>query len=234
MLRKVIVPLLLVSGGVLGSAEPAAAQQTLNFTLGYFTVLGEDARIEQDVINVNRTYLEFDVPDFNSLAVGGEWLVPVGRFIEAGAGIGFSRRTVHSNYRDFVDRDGSEIEQDLRLRMLPIAFTARVLPLSQESPVQPYFGGGIAVITWRYSESGEFIDFDVPSLPVFRDTFAAEGTEAGPVVLGGVRFAGDAASFGGEVRYQRARADVGPNFAGPRLDLGGWSYQVTLGVRFGQ
>ena len=234
MLRKVMVPVLLMCGGVLGSAQPALAQQTVNFTLGYFTVLGEDARVEHDVLNVNRSYLEFDVPDFNGPTIGGEWLAAVGGFFEVGAGISFSRRTVHSNYRDFVDRDGTEIEQDLRLRMLPVAFTVRVLPFSQESPVQPYFGGGIALITWRYSESGEFVDFGAPGRPVFRDAFVAEGTKTGPVALGGVRFAGESASFGGEVRYQRAHADIGDNFAGSKLDLGGWSYQVTFGYRFGQ
>ena len=52
--------------------------------------------------------------------------------------------------------------------------------------------------------------------------------------LGGVRFAGDTASAGFEVRYQSAHADLPAPFAGTAIDLGGWTYQVTLGVRFGR
>jgi hypothetical protein len=45
--------------------------------------------------------------------------------------VSFSRRTVPSVYEAFVDVDGSEIEQDLRLRVVPLALTVRVLPLGQ-------------------------------------------------------------------------------------------------------
>ena len=132
---------LLASGALMMNARPAAAQQTLNFSLGYFTVRGEDARVEGDVLNANRGIFVFDIDDFNGATVGGEWLVPLGEYFEAGAGLSFSRRTVPSVYADFVDVDGSEIEQDFRLRLLPVAFTVRVLPLRQTSP-------GAAVL-WR-------------------------------------------------------------------------------------
>ena len=226
-----------VAGAMLAAAQPAAAQQTLNFSLGYFTVRGEDARVERDVLNENRNFLVFEVGDFNSATVGAEWLVPLGGYVEAGAGASFSRRTVPSVYDAFVDVDGSEIEQDLRLRLVPVAFTLRVLPLGYTSPVQPYFGGGLGIISWRYSESGEFVDFQNRNA-IFREQYAASGSETGPVVLGGLRFAGDTMSAGAEIRYQSAAADLGARFAGtqpePRIDLGGWTYQFTVGMRFGQ
>lgn len=234
MIRRIGGCLLLACVGVLGAARPVLAQQTLNLSLGYFTVRGEDARVENDVLNQNRNFLVFDVTDFNGAAVGGEWLVPLGGYFEAGAGLAFSRRTVPSVYKDFVDSDGSEIEQDLRLRIIPVAFTVRVLPLGQTSPVQPYFGGGLGIFSWRYSESGEFID---PQRVIFREQYVASGNETGAVALGGIRFAGDTISAGVEARYQRADAPLGARFAGllrePRIDLGGWTYQFTLGIRFG-
>src|SRR6186713_977582 len=143
---------------LVGSARPALAQQTLNFTLGYFTPKGEDARVDGDILTTNRNSFVFDVKDFNSASVGGEWLVALGNYLEAGAGASFSRRTVPSVYAGFVNTDGSEIEQDFRLRLVPVAFTMRVVPTGQSSVVQPYFGGGISFISWEYSESGEFID----------------------------------------------------------------------------
>ncbi|MGH7341201.1 MAG: hypothetical protein ACREKH_11985, partial [Candidatus Rokuibacteriota bacterium] len=145
---------LLIAAVIVAAAHPAAAQTTLNLSLGYFTVRGEDARVDRDVLNANRNFLEFDISDFNGASIGGEWLVPLGSYFEAGAGIGFSRRTVNSVYERFTDRDGSEIEQRLRLRVVPVALTVRVVPLGHTSPVQPYVGGGLGLFNWRYSESG--------------------------------------------------------------------------------
>ena len=221
-------------------AAPAAAQQTLNFSLGYFTVRGEDARVEGDILTdhlgAGDARLVFEMSDFNGASVGAEWLVPLGQYLEAGAGVAFTRRTVPSVYEAFTDADGSEIEQDLRLRLVPIALTIRVLPLGQGSGVQPYFGAGLGIVNWRYSETGEFVDFS-RQRAIFREQFVASGSETGPVVLGGIRFAGDNLSSGFEVRYQSADAPLGSSFGStqpnPRIDLGGWTYQFTIGMRFG-
>jgi hypothetical protein len=231
MLQRTLTSAALTLAVTLVCAQPARAQQTVNFTLGYFAPHGEDARVAGDVINANRGFLAFEVDDFGGPSVGGEWLLPLGKFFEAGAGVSFSRRTVPSVYLDYVDSDGTEIYQETRLRLIPIAFTVRVVPLGQSSPVQPYFGGGVGLIDYRYSETGEFVDFGA-GRQIFRGSFVADGTEAGPVVLGGVRFASDSFSAGGEIRYQSAEADLSSDFAGSKLDLGGWTYNFTVGFRF--
>jgi hypothetical protein len=233
MRRRLMVCTLVAGAAVLAVASEAAAQQTLNFSLGYFAVRGEDARADGDVLNTSSTFLAFDVSDFNSASVGGEWLVPLGEYLEAGAGVSFSRRTVASVYQDFIDTDGTEIEQDLRLRLVPIAFTVRVLPLGQRNALQPYFGAGLGVINWRYSEFGEFVDFG-NNRQIFEDQFVADGNETGPVVVAGLRFGGEVLSAGGEIRYHSASADLDDRFAGSKLDLGGWTYNFTMGVRFGR
>jgi hypothetical protein len=242
MRRQRLGVIALLAGCALGlGAQPAAAQQTFNFSFGYFTVRGEDARADGDILNdhlgAGDAALVYEINDFNSPAVGAEWLVPLGQYLEAGAGVGFSRRTVPSVYAGFTDTDGSEIEQDLRLRRVPVDLTVRILPLGQDSGVQPYFGGGLSVINWRYSESGEFVDFSRRNA-IFRDQFVASGNETGPVILGGIRFAGDTVSAGGEVRYHSATGDLGTSFgstrANPTIDLGGWTYQFNIGLRFGR
>jgi hypothetical protein len=205
--------------------------QTFNLTFGTFVPHGADARVDDDVLNVNRTFLSFDLDEFKGGSVGAEWLFPIGRHVEAGAGLSFSRRTVASVYTDFIDSDGTEIDQDLRLRLVPIALTVRVLPFGQDSPVQPYVGGGISIVNWRYSEFGEFIDFS-QGMAIFQDSFTGSGTTTGPIVLGGLRFAGDRFGIGGEVRYQKGEAPLSNDFAGSKLDLGGWTYQATIGFRF--
>jgi hypothetical protein len=222
---------MIVCAVLVGWTTPSAAQQTLNLSIGAFVPLGLDGRTRGDVLVANRNFLAFDMRDFRGASVGAEWLVGLGRFAEGGVGVGFSRRTVFSVYEDFVDADGTEIEQDLRLRLVPVTLTLRVLPLSQSSPVQPYLGAGLGVFNYRYSESGEFVDFGA-GRAIFRDSYVARGTQVGPVVLGGLRFAGDSATAGGEIRYQKAEADLDDRFAGPKLDLGGWTYSFTVGIRF--
>ena len=161
---------------VLAAADSASAQQALNISVGYFAITGEDGRVDDDVLVANRELFLFDFSDFNSAAIGAEWLAPIGEFLEASAGVALTSQTVPTIYEHFVQPDGREIEQDLRLRIVPITATLRVLPLGRHAVVQPYVGGGIGIFNWRYSETGDFIDFTQPGLPIFRDSFVNSGT----------------------------------------------------------
>jgi opacity protein-like surface antigen len=222
---------LLVAAVIGMPAQPALAQQALNISLGYFTVTGEDARTDGDVLVANRDILAFDVDDFNSGSVGLEWLFPVGEFLEVGAGAAFTTNTVHSVYKDFVNIDDSEIQQDLKLRMAPFTATLRFLPFGRSRPVQPYLGGGVGFLVYRYSEVGDFVDFTDDSIDY--GVFEASGTEVGAVALAGIRFPiSDNWSLGGEVRYQQADADLSLEFLGDKLDLGGFHYLATVHVKF--
>ena len=216
------------------TTDPAFAQQSLNFSLGYFTVRGEDARVDGDALVANRELYLFDFSDFNSVSLGAEWLAPLGDYVEVGGGIGFSSRGVDTIYEEFVRPDESEIEQQLKLRIVPITGTVRVLPLGRHAAFQPYIGGGIGIYNWRYSETGDFIDFTRVGNPIFRESFVATGTAIGPVAVFGARFpVGSNATFGGEIRYQKAEGDLDEiDFLGPKLDLGGFHYSATFGIRF--
>jgi outer membrane protein W len=243
MLKQTTVRLLLAATAILAASGSASAQQTLNFNIGYFTVRGEDARTgagcsncgrDVDVLIADNDFLTFDISDFNGTTIGGEWLIPLGRFAEAGAGLSFSRRTVPSVYTNYVNANGSEVDQNLRLRLLPIDLTVRVVPLGPRSTFQPYFGAGLSVINWRYSEFGNFIDFSTAGRPIYSAEYNADGTNTGPVFVGGARWADGGISVGGEVRYRQAVGDLTSDFASDKLDLGGWSYQATIGYRFGR
>ena len=215
-------------------AAPAHAQEhSLTFNLGYFAVRGEDARISDDVLVENLDLFAFRLGDFNNASAGGEWLMGLGEYVEAGVGLGFYRRTVGSTYSAFVDVDGSEIEQDLKLRVIPFTTTIRFLPFGRSAALQPYVGGGLGIYAWRYSEVGDFIDFS--NFGVFREQFVAEGNDVGAVVLGGVRVPfGSRFSVGGELRYQTVQGTVGVEngFLQEKIDLGGLTTQATLQVKF--
>jgi opacity protein-like surface antigen len=213
----------------------ADARHSVGFNLGYFMVKSEDGRPDRCftgdddcdtlVANLRATDpLFFEIKDFNSVTFGGEWLYAVSDYIESGVSVGFYRRTVPSIYDELVKPSGAEIQQDLKLRMIPITATVRFLPAGRGGPVEPYVGGGVGFINWRYSESGEFVD-------------SSDGTTfVGPVLLGGVRFpAGELMTVGAELRWQKAEGDtnsVESQLLGNKIDLGGTSINFTFHIRF--
>jgi outer membrane protein with beta-barrel domain len=212
-------------------------RQSIGLTLGGFVVKPEDSRVAGDVLIADLSDVEpllFDVKDFNSFSVGGEWLVGLGDYLEAGVGVGFYQKNVPSIYRNLEnEQTGAEIEQNLKLRMIPMTATVRFLPLGRRG-VEPYVGAGIGAINWRYSESGEFVDTSDGTL--FRNTYKANGMAVGPVILAGIRAPiADVWSIGGEVRWQRAEGDTKraeSGLLGDKIDLGGWNAALTLHIRF--
>ncbi len=231
MRRLIVATALCVLTGLLAPAT-SFAQQSLNVYVGGFVPKGEDARDRQDVLRNNLDFLAFDIKDFNGGTAGAEYLVGLNEFVDAGLGVGIYKRTVPSVYANLVNRNGAEIEQDLKLRTVPFTATVRFLPLGRSGGLQPYIGAGVAVISYRYSEAGEFVDFTDKS--VFRDSFAGSGTATGPTVLGGVRVPLGAWDLGAEVRWQKAKGDLaaGLGFSGDVIDLGGWNYLATVNIHF--
>ena len=233
MSKRCVCTVVVMATLSLWRGTPAWAQQSLNLNLGYFALRGEATRIADDVITENLGLFAFGLDQFNNASVGAEWLVGLGEYVEAGIGVGFYRQTVLSVYDDFVDVDGTEIEQDFKLRVTPVTATARFFPFGQRATMQPYAGAGVGFFNWRYSEVGEFIDFT--TFDIFRDRFVAEGNDVGAVYLGGVRvLAGSRYAVGVEVRYQDVKGVVGidQGFLDERIDLGGLTTSFSFNVRF--
>ena len=221
-----------LAAGLLWS-QPAQAQQWLALNIGQFSVRGQDSRIDDDVLLENSTVFDIRPGDFRDVTFGGEWRAGLGRHFELGVGLDYYRSTVPSAYLDYIADDGSEIQQEFRLRTTPVTFTLRVHPFGTDAPLQPYVGGGLGVFNWRYSEVGDFIDFTVFEL--FNDRFVATGTDLGAVILGGVRVpVGSWFATGFEVRYQRAAGTVGVDqgFLAERIDLGGFTTRYSVQFRF--
>jgi hypothetical protein len=215
-------------------SSPADGPNTVNFTIGYFALKGLDSRVDGDVLLgdlQNGNPLLFEIKDFNGAKIGGEYLFGIGRNFEAGVGLGYYQRTAPSVYANVTHGNGDEIEQDLKLRTIPVEFTGRFLLLPRGSGAEPYIGAGIVAMRWRYSETGEFVDIDSTIFPA---RYIAEGTATGPLVVAGIRFPFESIVAGGEVKWQKVEADVpvDSGLLGRKLDLGGWTTNFTLGVRF--
>jgi hypothetical protein len=220
------------------AAPPVSAQQAVTFYLGGFTPRALDARPNDDVLVQNGYFLStfdqirgIDIDEFNAVTIGGEWLVGLGRYAEAGLGIGFYQQSVPTLYTDLVNIDGTEIVQTLKLRIVPFNATIRFLPLGSDSAVQPYIGGGVGVYSWRYSETGQFVDFQND---IFMGNFVGSGAAVGPTILGGVRAPVGSVALGFEIRYQSAEGELPDDqgFAGTTIDLGGFNYLFVTSFRF--
>jgi hypothetical protein len=213
------------------SPTPSFAQQALSFSIGGFVPKGLDSRDANDQILDDSTYLSFRMSDFNGVAIGAEYLVGLGRWFDGGLGINWYARTVPSVYADVVNSNGSEIEQDLRLRMVPFTASVRFLPLGRNAGIAPYIGGGVAIINWRYTETGDFVDFTDGS--IFSARYVGSGTATGPMFVGGATVPFGSWGVGGEIKYQKATGDLPTDqFLLPKIDLGGWTYAATVHVRF--
>jgi outer membrane protein W len=221
---------IVVLAGVMAPAA-ASAQQSLNFSVGGFVPRGEDGRSRDDVLVNNLDFLAFNLKDFNGAALGTEWLTGLGDKFEAGLGVGYFARTVPTVYLYDINSNGSEIEQDLKLRVVPFTATVRFLPMGHNNGIEPYLGAGVGVLSWRYSETGQFLATD---RTIFRDSFVTKGTATGPVILGGIRFPIGTWGAGFEVRHQSAEGDIPSeqDFSGTKIDLGGFTYNFTVHVRF--
>jgi outer membrane protein W len=181
-----LLPFLVVAGIAVPSA--ASAQQWVSIYVGGFTPRTADARGDtvngqsNDVLVNNLDFLAFTIKDFNAPTIGAEYLVGLGDRFEGGMGIGIYSRTVPTVYNDFVNKNGSEIEQDLKLRIIPFTATVRFLPMGRHNGIVPYIGGGVGVFNWRYTETGQFLADDIRFSAA---TSSGPGARAGRSFLAG-------------------------------------------------
>lgn len=198
--------------------------------LGYFGMTGGG---QGNVIDENRSYLDFDGAGIGGLTTGAELNVGVGNNAEVGVGAGYFTGAVNTHYRDYVNGDGSELRQQLRVTNVPVDANVKWFPTGRDSKVQPYLGGGVQLNKWSYEESGQFIDFNSANMDVYKEKYKANGVAVGPVAIAGLRVPlNKKVSIGGEYRYQWAKGQlpVEGGFAGDHLDLGGGSFRAGVTV----
>jgi hypothetical protein len=159
--------------------------------------------------------------------------------LELGVHVDGYAKSVDTSYRDFTWDDGGEIFQTLRLNVVPMGVTLRLIPTNKRTRLAPYAGGGVDLVYYKYEEYGDFIDFFDPDLPVFYDEFYADGVTFGFHAAGGIRFYFNRDfALVVEGRYLWADAEMGDDFSPNepglvnRIDLGGASVTVGLHVRF--
>src|SRR3954470_13507326 len=68
------------------------AQQSVNFYIGGFAPSVDTHSHDENVISNNLDFLAFNVNDFNGVTYAGKYLLGVGKWLDAGLGVGYSSR----------------------------------------------------------------------------------------------------------------------------------------------
>lgn len=169
--------------------------------------------------------------DFTGFTGGIQFNQRLARNLEIGFGVDGYEKSNHTSYRSFTFPDGSDIRQTLRFEEVPVSVTLRLIPTNRRARVAPFIGVGADLIFWRYEEFGDFIDFSTPGLPTATDSFRSDGVHPGVHVEGGVRIPLNYdVSLVVAGKYLWSTTDMGGDFAGNRIDLGGAS--ATIGINF--
>lgn len=136
-------------------------------------------------------------------------------------GSSFFNGTTTQAYREWVDIDGRDISHTTRLKQwdLTAAFVWRL----GRRGVVPYLGIGGGFNNWRLEESGYFIDFGDPDLPIVWATYKASGWTFEALGLAGIDVAlGYRWSFFVEGRYRYSDDELADDFSGfGTIDLSG-------------
>jgi opacity protein-like surface antigen len=206
---------------------PAAASE-IDVRLGGFF-----PRAQSNLFRDDSELYTVDRDDWQGLTGGAEFRFRVAPSLYVGLNLDGYGRTVHTQYREFTRESGREITQSLKLNIVPLGASLRWLPRDGRRDISPYVGAGVDAFFYKYEEFGDFIDFESEDLDIIPDSFVSDGAAPGFHVLAGLRVpVSDDFSLVGEGRYQWARTDMGDDFRGNRLDLGGWSATFGVSLRF--
>ncbi len=186
--------------------------------------------------------LTLDRADFRGTAFAAELGIPMSARLSVQVGVGMMRRTVASEFRDWVDTDDRPIEQQSTFRRVPLTVGGRLhlVPPGRSlsrlvwipAAVAPYIAAGGGAMWYAFSQSGDFVDFE--TLDVFRTSVRSSGwTSMAYGAAGATWTLSPRVGLHTEVRYDLARAAMGGDFSGfDRIDLSGLTAGVGLEFRF--
>ena len=135
-------------------------------------------------------------------------------------------------YLDWVDADGRDISHTTSLKEWDLTATF-VWRLGRHGVV-PYLGIGGGFNNWRLEESGYFIDFADPDLPVVGASYRASGWTFEAIGLAGIDVPlGYRWSFFIEGRYRYSQDELADDFSGfGTIDLSGGELAFGFSWRF--
>ncbi len=195
-----------------------------------------------DIFDFVQEQLTIEKGDFSGPGFSADLGWALTERLDVVAGFEFTRKTVQSEYRDFVDNDLRPIEQETQLDQnlltgsLRFALTPRGTRAGSYAWVParftPYVGAGGGMMWWRFQQIGDFVDFQ--DFGVFSDTFRSDGLAPTGHLFGG----GDVQlykrlSLSVEGRYVWASGTLDEDYVGfEPIDLSGFRFSAGFNVVF--
>jgi len=180
--------------------------------------------------------------DFNAVSFALDVDYRLTSRVNAVFGVGTSRTTTRSEFRNWVDNNRQPIEQSTAFQRVPVtaAVKAYLGPHGQSighfawvpARFAPYVGAGGGAMWYRFQQQGDFIAFD--TLKVFTDTFDSTGWTPTVHALAGLEISlASRLAIATEARYEWAKAHLGRDFSGfDRIDLSGISFTSGVVIRY--
>lgn len=192
------------------------------------------------IFDFTRGLLTINDGDFDT----GAFRVHIGRSLsprlDVMVEVGFSRATITSEYRDFVDVDGLEIVQTTELTQGPFGGSLRfwLRPRGREvgrfawvpHRIAPYVGAGGGTQWYHFMQTGDFVDF--VDLSIFTERLDSSGWTPSGHIFGGTSVNLTRHLFlGVEARYIWANTPLSADFVGfENIDLNG--LRITIGIEY--
>ena len=186
--------------------------------------------------------LTVEKKDFSTPAIAGELGLVLTSRVSASAGLEFSRQTIRSEYRRFLDNGGLSINQQTALEQTNISGSIKVALLDRGRRVSrlafvprtfvPYAGAGAGMLHYQFSQDGDFVDF--VTFRVFPDLFRSQGWAPSAHIFGGTEIKlWRVLSLDVEGRYVWAHGELGSDFLGfDGIDLDGFRFSTGVSVMF--
>jgi hypothetical protein len=227
-------------------SAPAPSRQDFLFgrPKGWVSVKGTwlMPRAGGDLFTFVRDQLTVERSDFSTPAIEGELGFAITPRISGAGGVEFSRQTVGSEYRRFIDNFGLPIHQTTALSQTNISGSVRFHLRDQGRSISrlafvprsilPYVGAGGGLLYYAFVQRGDFVDF--VTLRVFPDVFRSQGWAPSAHVFGGTDFrVWRGVLIGIEGRYLWSQSDLDSDFIGfDGIDLNGFRMSSGLSIMF--
>lgn len=189
---------------------------------------------KSDIFTDTRELFGAEKKDWRGVSGGVEFSASLSQNVEVGFGIDAYSKSLDTFYVDFERPSGANINQTLKLTVVPMSVSLKLLANNRRGALTPYLMVGVDAYFWQYEEDGDFIDFQSADLEIGSDFFKSSGVAPGFHVGGGLRVPlGDDFSITGEGRYHFAKeVDMGDDFSLNRIDVSGLALTVGMHLRF--
>lgn len=195
-----------------------------------------------DIFTFATDQLTLGSGDFSGPTFGADLAVQLTPRLDVVVGASYAGRSARSEFRDWVDQDDRPIEQTTKFRRVPVTASAKLYLMPRGRTIgrfvwlparyAPYVGVGGGAMWYRFSQEGDFVDFE--TLDVFSDELESSGWTGTAHAMAGLDFAlTPRLGLTGEARYTYAKATLGDDFEGfDKIDLSGISTTIGLSIRF--